>query len=44
MHYTDFNNGTEGEDFKPSDILDEDETINAGDDEVLQKFKNEYSQ
>ncbi len=39
MHYSDFNNGTEGEDFKPSDIVDEDEPINVnagvGDDDIL---------
>lgn len=44
MHYTDFNNGTAGDDFKPSDIVDEDETIGTGeDDEILRKFKTDKS-
>lgn len=35
MHYSDFNTGT-SENFKPSDIIDED---NETDDEVLKKFR-----
>ena len=38
MHYSDFNSGND--DFKPTDILDEDD-LNASDDEILKKFKNE---
>lgn len=40
MHYSDFNSGNDAEDFKPSDIIDE-EDRNASDDEVLKKFKND---
>lgn len=40
MHYSDFNSGNEAEDFKPSDIIDE-EDANASDDEILRKFKND---
>ena len=40
MHYSDFNSGNEAEDFKPSDIIDE-EDVAYTDDEVLRKFKNE---
>lgn len=39
MHYSDFNSGNEAEDFKPSDIIDE-EDVAYTDDEVLRKFKN----
>jgi hypothetical protein len=42
MHYSDFNSGNEAEDFKPSDIIDE-EDPNYTDDEVLRKFKNEIN-
>ena len=40
MHYSDFNSGNEAEDFKPSDIIDEEDNAYT-DDEVLRKFKNE---
>jgi len=40
MHYSDFNSGNEAEDFKPSDIIDE-EDVTASEDEVLKKFKND---
>jgi hypothetical protein len=40
MHYSDFNSGNENEDFKPSDIVDEDDG-NGSDDEILKKFKND---
>lgn len=40
MHYSDFNSGNEAEDFKPSDIIDE-EDANVSDDEILRKFKND---
>jgi hypothetical protein len=40
MHYSDFNSGNDAEDFKPSDIIDEEDT-NLSDDEVLKKFKND---
>ena len=39
MHYSDFNSGLEGEDFKPSDIVDVDD--NDQDDEILAKFKQQ---
>lgn len=42
MHYSDFNSGNEAEDFKPSDIIDE-EDANLSDDEVLKKFKNDVN-
>ena len=42
MHYSDFNSGNEAEDFKPSDIIDE-EDVNLSDDEVLKKFKNDIN-
>lgn len=42
MHYSDFNSGNEAEDFKPSDIIDE-EDPNISDDEILKKFKNGIS-
>lgn len=41
MHYSDFNSGNDAEDFKPSDIIDEDDA-NLSDDEVLKKFKNDF--
>jgi hypothetical protein len=37
MHYSDFNSGNGQEDFKPSDIIDED----YSDDEILKKFKQD---
>ena len=40
MHYSDFNSGNDAEDFKPSDIIDE-EDVAYTDDEVLRKFKND---
>lgn len=42
MHYSDFNSGNDAEDFKPSDIIDE-EDGNLSDDEVLKKFKNDIN-
>jgi len=39
MHYSDFNSGNDAEDFKPSDIIDE-EDATISDDEVLRRFKN----
>lgn len=39
MHYSDFNSGNEPDDFKPSDIIDE-EDPSISDDEILKKFKN----
>jgi uncharacterized protein (DUF302 family) len=42
MHYSDFNSGNDAEDFKPSDIIDE-EDGNFSDDEVLKKFKNDIN-
>jgi hypothetical protein len=42
MHYSDFNSGNEAEDFKPSDIIDE-EDASLSDDEVLKKFKNDIN-
>lgn len=42
MHYSDFNSGNELEDFKPSDIIDEEDAA-LSDDEVLRKFKNDIS-
>ncbi len=42
MHYSDFNSGNDAEDFKPSDIIDEDDA-NLSDDEVLKKFKNDIN-
>jgi len=39
MHYSDFNSGNDAEDFKPSDIIDE-EDATLSDDEVLRKFKH----
>ncbi|TNV86710.1 hypothetical protein FGO68_gene11624 [Halteria grandinella] len=42
MHYSDFNSGNDAEDFKPSDIIDE-EDVNVSDDEVLKKFKNDIN-
>lgn len=41
MHYSDFNSGNHVDDFRPADILDEDDS-NISDDEVLSKFKNQY--
>lgn len=38
MHYTDFNSGKAADDFKPSDIVDDDGSINS-EDEILKKFK-----
>lgn len=38
MHYSDFNSGNAAEDFKPSDIVDEED---RSDDEVLRKFKRD---
>lgn len=48
MHYSDFNSGNEQEDFKPSDIIDEeDETPISkhpySEDEILRKFKQDSS-
>ena len=43
MHYSDFNSGNDAEDFKPSDIIDEEDT-GLSDDEVLRKFKNDNKQ
>ena len=40
MHYTDFNSGLDGEDFRPSDIVDVDETLDP-EDEILAKFKSQ---
>jgi hypothetical protein len=40
MHYSDFNSGNDAEDFKPSDIIDEEDAA-ISDDEVLRKFKND---
>lgn len=40
MHYSDFNNGVDGEVFKPSDIIDEDDLVTE-EDEVLMKFKSD---
>ena len=37
MHYSDFNSGNDAEDFKPSDIIDEED---QSEDEVLKKFKS----
>lgn len=42
MHYSDFNSGNEAEDFKPSDIIDEEDPAYT-DDEVLRKFKNDIN-
>ena len=42
MHYSDFNSGNDAEDFKPSDIIDE-EDANLSDDEILKKFKNDIN-
>lgn len=42
MHYSDFNSGNDAEDFKPSDIIDE-EDGNLSDDEILKKFKNDLA-
>jgi hypothetical protein len=42
MHYSDFNSGNELEDFKPSDIIDEEDAA-LSDDEVLRKFKNDIN-
>jgi len=42
MHYSDFNSGNEREDFKPSDIIDEEDAA-LSDDEVLRKFKNDIN-
>lgn len=42
MHYSDFNSGNDAEDFKPSDIIDE-EDGNMSEDEVLKKFKNDIN-
>jgi hypothetical protein len=42
MHYSDFNSGNEHEDFKPSDIIDEEDAA-LSDDEVLRKFKNDIN-
>ena len=39
MHYSDFNSGLDGEDFRPSDIIDVDETLDP-EDEILAKFKS----
>lgn len=41
MHYSDFNSGNDAEDFKPSDIIDEEDA--NSDDEVLKKFKNDIN-
>ena len=43
MHYSDFNLGRGDDDFKPSDIVDieEEDTINNSQEEILQKFKND---
>lgn len=38
MHYSEFNNKGE-DDFRPQDIIDEDDSI--GDDEILKKFKKD---
>ena len=38
MHFSEFNNKAE-DDFKPYDIIDEDDSI--GEDEILKKFKND---
>jgi hypothetical protein len=40
MHYSDFNSGNDAEDFKPSDIIDEEDAA-ISDDEVLRKFKHD---
>lgn len=40
MHYSDFNSGNDAEDFKPSDIIDEEDAA-LSDDEVLRKFKHD---
>lgn len=37
MHYSDFNSGNGVEDFKPSDIVDDDDSDN----EILKKFKQD---
>jgi hypothetical protein len=42
MHYSDFNSGNDAEDFKPSDIIDEEDGT-ISDDEVLKKFKNDVA-
>jgi len=42
MHYSDFNSGNDAEDFKPSDIIDEEDPAYT-DDEVLRKFKNDIN-
>lgn len=42
MHYTDFNNGLEGDDFKPSDIVDIVEKDQL-EDEILKRFNSNNS-
>ena len=42
MHYSDFNSGNVADDFKPSDIIDEEDGT-ISDDEVLKKFKNDVA-
>lgn len=44
MHYSDFNsgNGKGDDDFRPSDIVDDDED-NASEDEILKRFKKDAS-
>lgn len=41
MHYSDFNSGVDGLDFRPEDILDVDD---ANDEEMLKKLKLEQSE
>lgn len=42
MHYSDFNSGVEGDDFRPSDIVDIIEgNEDTDEDEILKKFKVE---
>lgn len=38
MHYSDFNSGLEGQDFRPEDIVDIED---HAEDEVLSKFKSQ---
>jgi hypothetical protein len=40
MHYSDFNNGTKGDDFNPNDIVDLDDQLTP-DDDILNKFKQQ---
>lgn len=44
MHYSDFNSGMDGDDFRPSDILDigeSNENEEDEDDEILKKFRSD---